>query len=60
MRVEERNKLEGTDYCVDCEFLAGDYCTAYQKDTVDVDEVDTDLNKNVTMYESDKIKWRIQ
>lgn len=38
MRVEERNKLEGTDYCVDCEFLAGDYCTAYQKDTVDVDE----------------------
>ena len=46
--------------CYDCEFLAGDYCTAYQKDTVDVDEVDKDLNKNVTMYESDKINWRIQ
>ena len=30
--------LEGMDFCVNCRYLVGDYCTAYCKDTVDVDE----------------------
>jgi len=37
-KTTEQVWLEGVDYCVNCQFLAGNYCTAYQKDTVDVDE----------------------